>query len=97
MSSNSYNNKDNKRNNEKQPSINNHHYNNTALAIQDLTENNDFTSHESYEGECTIIYTPEEKKLVRKINFVTVPFICIIAFLQVSHQKSNYSIFIKPG
>ena len=28
-------------------------------------------------------YSPEEKKLLRRINYITIPFIFIIVFLQV--------------
>ncbi|KAI9276859.1 major facilitator superfamily domain-containing protein [Phascolomyces articulosus] len=38
------------------------------------------------------IYTQEEEKLVRKINFKTVPFICLITFLQYLDKATlNYS------
>ena len=32
------------------------------------------------------IYTPEEKKLLRKINLTTIPFIFAIVFLQVGNR-----------
>ncbi|KAG2226515.1 hypothetical protein INT45_014259, partial [Circinella minor] len=39
------------------------------------------------------IYSPEEKKLLRKINLTTIPFICTVAFLQYLDKISlNYSV-----
>ncbi|KAI9497526.1 major facilitator superfamily domain-containing protein [Zychaea mexicana] len=38
------------------------------------------------------VYSPEEKKLVRKINFATVPFICAILFIQfIDKSTLNFS------
>ncbi|KAI9276857.1 major facilitator superfamily domain-containing protein [Phascolomyces articulosus] len=52
-------------------------------------DNHEYSKVEKKDTENTIknynanfTYTAEEKKLVQKINFTTVPFICIIAFLQ---------------
>ena len=44
--------------------------------------NNNNDDHE--QKELKFVYTLEEKKLLRKINITTVPFICAITFLQVS-------------
>ncbi|KAG2226514.1 hypothetical protein INT45_014258 [Circinella minor] len=43
--------------------------------------------------ESKFIYTPEEKRLLRKINLTTIPFICAITFLQYLDKISlNYSV-----
>ncbi|KAI9497361.1 major facilitator superfamily domain-containing protein [Zychaea mexicana] len=40
------------------------------------------TGREENEKKTEFVYSPEEKKLLRKINLVTVPFICVISFIQ---------------
>lgn len=29
------------------------------------------------------VYTPEERRVLRKINFATVPFVCVVLYIQV--------------
>ncbi|KAI7853656.1 major facilitator superfamily domain-containing protein [Circinella umbellata] len=59
---------------------------------QDDTTVPDMNHHLTNSQETKSIYTPEEKKLVRKINFITVPFICFIAFLQMIDKSTlNFS------
>ena len=49
---------------------------------EDPTNNN---SDGGIKKQSKFIYTPEEKRLLRKINLTTIPFICAITFLQVSY------------
>ncbi|KAI7853649.1 major facilitator superfamily domain-containing protein [Circinella umbellata] len=57
---------------------------------EDPTNNN---SDGEIKKQSKFIYTPEEKRLLRKINLTTVPFICAITFLQYLDKISlNYSV-----
>ena len=65
------------------------HDNDLMETNEDQNSNLGNKSNDHEEKEPKFVYTPEEKKLLRKINITTVPFICAITFLQVSMTEKT--------
>ena len=52
----------------------------------DSSRRSDNSRKDEDDDDKNFIYTPEEKKLLRKINLTTIPFIFAIVFLQVGNR-----------
>lgn len=37
--------------------------------------------------------SPEEKKLVRKLNWTFMPYVCLIVFIQVNSNRKIYNLY----